>query len=206
MPEYIDLTQTITHGIPVFPGEQSPSIIQDVSPEDTGFVTHRMESNFHSGTHMDAAWHAKADSVSIDLFPISNFVAKAYVIDVNGLKVIHMQPEWEAIFNAHEAILFHTGYSHNWLAESYYLEYPVFDNSVAIALAKAKVRIVGFDSPSPDISPFDFHKIYLREGRFMIENMTNLHLLLNETKITLFAFPLKVKAEASLIRAVACIS
>ncbi len=205
MTTYIDLTHTILHGMPVFPGEKQPSIIKDSLPEDAGYVTHRLESNFHTGTHMDAGWHVKADDVSIDNYPISNFVAKTCVIDVSNKEYIDMHPEWEQLFKKHEAVLFYTGQNQKWLQDDYYSSYPEFDLQIAKSLSEYKVRIVGFDSPSPDKSPFEFHTIYLGEGRFMIENMTNLGKLLNKTKITLLAFPLKIKAEASLIRAVAMV-
>lgn len=205
MGTYIDLTHTTTHNMPVFPGEKAPSIIKDILPADVPYVTHRIESNFHTGTHMDAAWHVKADEKSMNMFPVSNFVAKAFVIDVRGVRKIQMSSEWKTIFDSHEAILFYTGHSQKWLSETYYNDYPEFDNSVAEALIKSGVRIAGFDSPSPDKAPFEFHSIFLCSGHFMIENMTNLDLLLNQTHVTLFAFPLKVEAEASLIRAVASI-
>ena len=200
--EYIDLTQTISHQMPVFPGEKTPSIIRDLLPEDAGYVTHRLESNMHTGSHIDAPFHAKADTLTIDSYPIGKFAGKATVIDVRGLSTIKMREEWKPLFSQHKIVLFCTGYSKSWGKESYYYDYPEFDDEIAEALVLSGVSIAGFDSPSPDKSPFGFHSIFLRENRFLVENLTNLEQLLGKENCTFMAFPLKIEAEASLIRAV----
>lgn len=201
--KYIDLTHTIRHGMPVFPGETEPSVIRDILPEDAGYVTHRLESNMHTGTHIDAPFHAKSDSITIDKFPVELFVGKAVVIDVRGLSNISMQPGWELLFRNHKIVLFFTGYSKTWGTDSYYYDYPEFDEEVAESLVSSGVRIAGFDSPSPDKHPFAFHSVFLKDERFLIENLTNLDKLEGKESITFMAFPLKIEAEASLIRAVA---
>ena len=201
----IDLTHTISHGMSVFPGEAEPSVIRDPLPEDSGCVTHRLESNMHTGTHIDAPFHAKSDTITIDKYPVEFFTGAAAVIDVRGIEHIVMNSEWETLFSENKIILFCTGYSKNWKAESYYYDYPEFDPEIARSLVKNGVRIAGFDSPSPDKSPFEFHSIFLREEKFLIENLANLEKLIGFDKVTFMAFPLKIEAEASLIRAVAMI-
>jgi kynurenine formamidase len=189
----------------VFPGETKPSITRDVLPEDAGYVTHRLESNMHTGTHMDAPFHAKSDSITIDNYPVGTFAGSAAVIDVRGLEFVTMQPEWIPLFEKHEIVLFCTGYSYSWSKDAYYYDYPEFDSAIAIALVENGVRIAGFDSPSPDKSPFEFHSIFLSDKRFLVENLTNLEELIGIEYITFMAFPLKIEAEASLIRAVAMV-
>ena len=203
--KFIDLTHTISHGMHVFPGETQPSIIRDALPADAGYVTHRLESNMHTGTHMDAPFHAKSDSITINTYTVGTFAGLAAVIDVRGLAFVPMQPDWISVFEKHEIVLFCTGYSGAWTKDSYYYDYPEFDSEIAEALVTAGVRIAGFDSPSPDKSPFDFHSIFLKNERFLIENLTNLEALIGIEDVMFMAFPLKIEAEASLIRAVAMI-
>jgi kynurenine formamidase len=203
--KFIDLTQTISHRMPVFPGETAPSIIRDELPEDAGYVTHRLESNMHTGTHMDAPFHAKSGTQTIDKFPLEYFAGAAVVIDVRGLANINMQAAWEPIFEKYKIILFCTGFSSKWGSDTYYYDYPEFDSEVANALVKYGVRIAGFDSPSPDKEPFLFHSIFLIDERFLVENLTNLETLVGNENITFMSFPLKIEAEASIIRAVAII-
>ena len=204
--KFIDLTHTISHGMPVFPGEKEPSIIRDMLPDDVGYVTHRLESNMHTGTHIDAPFHAKSDSLTIDKFPVELFAGSAILIDVCGLSKIIMQSDWEQLFRKYKIVLFYTGYSKYWGTESYYYDYPEFDSEIAEALVSAGVIIAGFDSPSPDKSPFAFHSIFLKNERFLVENLTNLDQLAGKEDITFMSFPLKIEAEASLIRAVAMIA
>ncbi len=201
----IDLTHTISHGMPVFPGETEPSVLRDVLPDDAGYVTYRLESNMHTGTHMDAPFHAKSDSVTMDRYPVDFFSGPAVVIDVRGLQKIGMQHEWEQVFRKYRIVLFYTGYSKLWGSDTYYYNYPEFDSEIAEELVAAGVRIAGFDSPSPDKSPFAFHSIFLKDQRFLVENITNLDKLEGNDEITFMAFPLKIEAEASLIRAVVMI-
>jgi len=201
----IDLTHTISHQMPVFPGENSPSIIRDILPDDAGYVTHRIETNMHTGTHIDAPFHAKSDIITINKYGVEQFAGTAVVIDVRGLSDIEMKPEWEPLFRNYKIVLFNTGYSQNWGSENYYYDYPEFYASVAEALVNCGVRIAGFDSPSPDKAPFAFHTIFLKDERFLIENLTNLDKLAEKNNVMFMAFPLKIEAEASLIRAVAFI-
>lgn len=204
--KYIDLTQTICNGMQVFPGEKSPSVTRDKLPEDVGYVTHRLETNMHTGTHIDAPFHAKSDTISIDKYPVDYFSGKTAVIDVRNQKYIKMSPEWEFLFQSNQIVLFCTGHSNFWSQRSYYYNYPEFDSEIAISLVRNKVRIVGFDSPSPDKDPFEFHSIYLCNERFLVENLTNLESIVGKKDITFIAFPLKIEAEASLIRAVAMVN
>lgn len=191
--------------MPVFPGEAEPSIIRDILPEDAGYVSHRLETNMHTGTHMDAPFHIKSDLLTIDRFPVELFSGSAVVIDVRGISNIAMQPDWEPLFKSYRIVLFYTGHSKSWGTESYYYNYPEFDAGIAESLVECGVSIAGFDSPSPDNSPYDFHSIFLKDERFLVENLTNLDKLAGKENITFMAFPLKIEAEASLIRAVAMI-
>jgi kynurenine formamidase len=199
----IDLSQRIIHQMPVFPGEEKPSIIEDLLPEDAAYMTFRLESNMHSGTHIDAPLHAKSGNKTIDSYPAEFFMGKAKVLDVRGFREVTMCAQYEQVFRQFEIMLFCTGHDRNWGSKEYYYEYPVISDEVAIALKDAGVRIVGVDSPSPDKAPFNFHRIFLNHDRFLVENLTGLEKLIELEEIEFMAFPLKIQAEASLIRAVA---
>jgi kynurenine formamidase len=201
----IDLTHTLSHRMHVFPGEKEPSIIRDVLPDEVGYVTHRVESNMHTGTHMDAPFHVKSGSLTIDKFPVELFSGSAVIIDVQGLSKIEMQPGWELLFKHNKIVLFQTGWSKEWEKGNYYYDYPEFDIEIAELLVQCGVRIAGFDSPSPDKDPFAFHTVFLKVERFLVENLANLNKLSGKENIIFMAFPLKIQAEASLIRAVALI-
>lgn len=56
--------------------------------------------------------------------------------------------------------------------------------------------------PAPDYPPFTFHKALLSNDIFVLENLTNLGSLLDKPNFEVMAFPLKISAEASFVRAV----
>ncbi|NVO18444.1 MAG: cyclase family protein [Bacteroidetes bacterium] len=199
----IDLTQTLFHQMPVFPGEARPSILEDQLPPNAGYVTYRLESNMHTGTHIDAPYHAKADLLTIDSYPAELFCGKAKALDVRNIDVVRIEPGWEDIFREYEVILFNTGHDKHWNTPAYYRDYPVFSDEIAFAMKEYGVRIAGFDSPSPDKSPFDFHSVFLNHGRFLVENLCGLDRLIHLYEFEFMAFPLKIQAEASLLRAIA---
>jgi kynurenine formamidase len=203
MPRYIDLTRTLYNNMPVYPGEKSPSLNIDKTIEADGYNGIRLESNMHTGTHIDAPMHVQKANQTIDSFDAGLFTGIACLIDVSDKKVITYQPEWEKLFSENEIILFRTYHDRFWDSPAYYNEYPDFEASIATKLVECKVRIVGFDSPSPDRMPYDFHLTFLTGERFMIESLTNLQALPADKSFRLFAFPLKVQAEASLLRVVA---
>ena len=63
--------------------------------------------------------------------------------------------------------------------------------------------MLGIDLPSPDKYPFKIHKMLFNHNILIIENMTNLSELLLEESFEVITFPLKIRAEASMVRAVA---
>ena len=65
------------------------------------------------------------------------------------------------------------------------------------------IKMIGFDMPSPDRFPFESHKILLKNEIFILENLCNIEKLLNAKEFKIAAFPLKIEAEGSLVRAVA---
>ena len=61
------------------------------------------------------------------------------------------------------------------------------------------------DLPSPDNYPFEIHKKLFANNILIVENLTNLSELIGVKDFDIIAFPLKIRAEASLVRVVACI-
>ena len=74
---------------------------------------------------------------------------------------------------------------------------------IAELLIKKKVKMVGMDMPSPDRNNYEIHNALFENDIFLLENLTNLNKLLYNEKIKLFAQPLKIESESSLVRAIA---
>ena len=70
-------------------------------------------------------------------------------------------------------------------------------------LVEKKIKMIGIDMPSPDRYPFEIHKLFFENNILIIENLTNLNKLLEVDNFEIIAFPLKIEAEAALVRVVA---
>jgi arylformamidase len=71
-------------------------------------------------------------------------------------------------------LLFHTGYTDKAASISEWMEHPALSEAASRYIVDLKVNAVGFDSPSPDHSPFPAHKILLPEKIAVFENLWNL--------------------------------
>jgi len=85
-----------------------------------------------------------------------------------------------------------------------YEKTPEITKDFATALVKANIRLVGLDMLNPDIEEsFPIHKILLSEEVLIIENLTNLTSLVGIKNFDVFAFPMKLHAEAAPVRVIA---
>lgn len=200
MSKLIDLSHTIGNFTKVFSGDTKPEIKNHT---ESGWVVSDYHGTLHIGTHIDTPFHACFDDKEIAKYPLENFYGKTTVIYVENHEFITWKTDWDIICSEYEIVFFHTGHSKKWNTEKYFESYPIFDESVAKKLIQFNVRVVGFDTPSPDIEPFAFHKLFLKDNRFMIENLSNLDLLKNAENIETYFFPLKLQTEASPLRVVA---
>lgn len=208
----IDLTQTISETMPVYPGTEQPKLTVANTIEKDGFRETLLSFYSHTGTHMDAPFHIYADRTSLDALPAEQFVGKALVIDCCdvgeggeiGMEYIDKTLAYEADF-----LLFHTGWDKNWGQEKYFGAYPVVSMEVCQYLLDSGKKGVGFDVIGIDpVSDGNLtrHKILLSQRDIVIiENLTNLDKV-GSGLFTFVALPLKYKdADGAPIRAVAII-
>jgi kynurenine formamidase len=85
----------------------------------------------------------------------------------------------------------------------YFTVYPDMTEELACFLTDQHVKIIGLDWVSPDHEPYPIHDILFKGSVMILENLTNLGHLLNETRFEVFAFPLKIEADSSIVRVVA---
>ncbi|MBO5149816.1 MAG: cyclase family protein [Anaerotignum sp.] len=208
----IDLTQTISETMPVYPGTEQPKLTVANTIEKDGFRETLLSFYSHTGTHMDAPFHIYADRTSLDALPAEQFVGKALVIDCCdvgeggeiGVEYIDKTLADEADF-----LLFHTGWDKNWGQEKYFGAYPVVSLEVCQYLLDSGKKGVGFDVIGIDpVSDGNLtrHKMLLSQRDIVIiENLTNLDKV-GSGLFNFAALPLKYKdADGAPIRAVAII-
>lgn len=202
MSRLIDLTHFMENDMPVFPGDDKFILKQDKFFTKDKYNNFILKSSMHVGTHLDSPMHMTDSSKTIDQYPLDYFCGKAIIINVLGEDIINYKEEYEKMIESDDIVFIHTGFDKYFKTKEYFLKYPVITTEFADLLIRKKVKLVGFDTPSPDYSPFSIHKVLLSNNIFIIENLCNLNLLLNES-FEVFCFPLKVKADASLLRVVA---
>jgi kynurenine formamidase len=203
MAHYIDLSHPISHEMPVYPGDQPVSLEQIANREEEGHSNFLLSTGMHAGTHLDGPMHLTSSLTMIADLPLDCFTGKGFLVNMVGQKFIDLH---ESIFDKllpDSVVLFHTGYDLFFNQKAYYHSYPVLSDNTARILVKKKVKIVGFDSPSPDYAPYPIHNILLNNQILIIENLTNLSALLPYREFELLAFPLKIKADSSPLRVVA---
>jgi kynurenine formamidase len=199
----IDLSHTIHPHLSVFPGDSPISLNQVKDYHTDGYNNFQLFTGMHVGTHIDGPMHLTNSKTFISELPLESFTGKGIVIDVREQNVIGLTDEILRKIKSGDIVLFYSGYDKFFTEEMYYTEYPVFDEELIHFLVEQKVKMIGIDWASPDHDPYPMHKILLGNNILILENLTNLNLLLFESAFEVFAFPLKINADSSIVRAVA---
>ena len=202
----IDLSHTIHSNLSVFPGDSPISLNQVNDYQSDGYNNFQLSAGMHVGTHIDGPMHLTNSKTFISELPLESFTGKGIVIDVRKQKVIGLNDEIRRKIRAGDIVLFYSGFDKFFDEKEYYTNYPSLDEELVAYLVRQKVKMIGIDWASPDQEPYTMHKILLSNNILILENLTNLNLLLSESSFEIFAFPLKINADSSILRAVARIT
>ena len=207
----IDLSHTISPGMPVYPGDDPPVFTNRAAINEDGFVEKGITLGSHVGTHIDAPAHIIPYAPTLDRMPIDRFMGQGSVIDLTGLEnptidIFFLKP-YEPLFKTSEFILLHTGWGRFWGQEKYYRYYPILSIEAALWIGSFGLKGIGVDTLSVDeleAADLPIHKILL-ERMLIVENLTNLDKL-PKIGFIFSCLPLKLEnADASPVRAVAII-
>jgi kynurenine formamidase len=200
---YIDLSQKIDNGIPVYPGDSEVSLVQERNLLKHDYNAYTFSTGLHAGSHIDCPMHLLEDSRTIAQYPLECFAGSGCLINAYGENSIGYKDIYENIVQKGDIVLVYTGADEYYGSERYYNEHPVITYDFADFLVSREIKMLGVDMPSPDFYPFQIHKHLLSHDIFIIENLTNLQQLSGINYFEVFAEPLKIHAEASLTRAFA---
>lgn len=198
----VDLTHTIKETMPLWPGTPAVRLEPLSTIEENGSQETMLHCSTHSGTHVEAPAHLLAGGVSLDTLNPNQFAGQGIVLDCRNRKTISlaMLQSYAADLNRVEYVLFYTGSGRNWLSSAYYEEYPVLSEDAARYLASLQLKGVGIDAISFDEftdGDLPIHKILMRSGKLLMENLRNLKNLIGKDFL-LVAAPLKIlNAEAA---------
>ena len=200
----IDLTHTITNEMPVYPGEPGVTLNRSAAIGSKGYSNHVLHINMHTGTHIDTPGHAIQNGKKITDYSVGRFVAPGILIDVRGQTSINDLGKCDIPLKD-KIVLFYTGCGKLFGKREYYNRYPTITDELAQKLVNSGVSMIGLDSPSPDYSPFNVHKYLFENDILIIENLTNLDLLVGVKEFDIFALPIKIKTDGALARVIAVV-
>lgn len=201
--KYVDLSYEIENHMPVYPGDTTVTLERVKKYEEDEFNGYTLVSNMHAGTHIDCPMHMLNDERYVSEFDLGRFIGNAVLLDVRGEMSIELKDEYYKNIKEGDIVLLYTGWDSKYGSKEYYENHPVVGEKFAEFLVQKKIKMLGVDMPSPDSNTFSIHNILLGNNICILENLTNLSKLLYVEELQVFAQPLKIKAEASLVRAIA---
>ncbi len=199
----IDLTHTINRTIAVFPGDDPVQLKQIRTLARDGFNNFRLSTGMHVGTHIDGPMHMTSDTRLMADLPLEMFTGKGVLIDVRGETQVKFRESFRTIIQPESIVMFYSGLDLHFGEAEYFTTYPDITEELALFLADQHVKMIGLDWVSPDHEPYPIHDILFKSNVLILENLTNLDQLLHETNFEVFAFPLKIEADSSILRVVA---
>ena len=199
---YIDISRTLDGDTPVYPGDIRVRLEDHKTAARDGYALRTLTTGMHAGTHIDFPAHFVAGGGMASDYPPECFAGRGVLLDVRGRAVVTMKPEYGGMVREGDIVLLYTGHDTVYGTDGYYTDHPVVDDELCGFLIDCKVKMLGMDMPAPDRPPFPVHRRLLDSGIFLLENLTNLGALIGLDGFEVMAFPLRIAAEGSLVRAV----
>ena len=210
----IDLTHTLNNDVKPWPGDSGPKIkrISSLENGDCSNVT-ELTLTTHIGTHMDCQRHMLPTGYFTDDIDVSFFIGSGRAFDFRS-KVKYTDGRAELgpdcldglELDGVDFLFFYLGWDKKWNTPEFFDNFPCINEQLASKLALLPIRGIGFETPGIDpvsSTTLSAHKIYLKQKKTVIENLTNIDKLLDK-KFTYVGLPLKIEqGDGSPIRAVA---
>jgi len=224
----IDLTHSITSSIATWETiggfEMKTTLDYHECASPVRFRVQKFSTPAGVGTHIDAPAHCVEGGKTIAMIPLTDLIAPAVVIDVSQKMaedyVVSVQDllffeQQHGTIPPHCFVLIYTGWSRLWNSPARYRNadergikhFPSLSEEVANILCQRGVAGIGIDTLSPDSegTGHPVHKIMLQEGKFIVENVANGHLL-PPVGATVFILPMKIEeATESPVRMIAIV-
>ncbi len=203
----IDLTLSLADGQRGVAFETARSVEKD------GWNARTLPLYSHCGTHMDSPLHFGVSEQTIDEFPLSDCMGKAWVVRIAGdctrrlLTVSDLGGVAETL-QPGDSLLLQTGWSHFVNEDKYRDALPRISEELAKWCVDKGVKILGVEPPSvADVHNLEevtrIHRILLSGGVIIVEGLTHLELLKGPT-VYFMALPLKVvNGDGAPVRALA---
>lgn len=202
MSGWIDISQPLYGGVPVWPGDTPFSYGLTWTKEMSGSVNvGQVTMSTHTGTHIDAPYHFDEEGKRIGELELEVYAGPAQVVQLDGIERIDPAVLARTDISGVTRLLIRTG---AWKDRSRFPEtIPPVDPALAPWLQERGVRLLGLDLPSVDpLNSKDLpaHHALARHGIYILEGA-----VLDGVKpgrYELVAFPLPFRdADGSPVRA-----
>ncbi|MDH2901028.1 MAG: cyclase family protein [archaeon] len=198
----VDLTHELANGMPIYPGDPSPSFERSATIEKNGVNLTKLTLGSHTGTHTDAPIHFISGGESIDQIPVKSFIGEALVVDLSKTKAIGSGivpsdlQEFDSQIRDDDIVLLYTGSSDKWGDPAVNSNYTYCTKEAADYFVSKKVRAVGIDflsiekfkAPEPIV-----HKTLLKNGIYIIESLSSALKQFSGQRILLISLPIKLE-------------
>lgn len=198
--DVVDLTRSITSGMPTYPGDPEVRIEPHATHESDGYRVSRVELGSHAGTHVDAPTHTEPDGATLGAFSLADLRFRAQVVDCRDAGA-NEPIEADALdgldLAAVGAVVFHTGWGDAWGTDRM-TAHPYLAPETARRCADADVA-VAVDALSPDPTgdgSVPAHRALVGAGLPIVENVCNLDAL-PERAFELCVAPLAVDLDGA---------
>ena len=206
MPQLIDVSHAIEHGLITYRGLPAPVISDFLSREasrsnyasGTEFHIGRIEMVANTGTYLDSPFHRYPDGPDLAQLPLSSLA------NLDGITIRIDDDERKAITASalqdyelkDKAVLIHTGWAKRWGSESYFENHPFLKTDAVELLVAAGAALVGIDSYNIDDTrdlKRPAHSMLLKAKIPIVEHLCHLESL-PESGYRFFAVPVKIKS------------
>jgi arylformamidase len=198
----VDLTHELHNGMPVYPGDPSPSFVSYATLEKDGVNLTKLTLGSHTGTHIDAPRHFIPNGIGIDQIPANKLLGEAYVADLSskpvgsGITAQDLRKTLEKHVMEDDIVVVYTGCSEQWDDESMRRNYTYLTGDAAEYLVSKKVRAVGIDFLSVEkfnASAPVVHKTLLGHGIFIIESLSSATKQFVGKRLLMICMPIKLQ-------------
>ena len=211
--QLIDLSYPLTDNMMVYPGDSRPVFEWIGRVNSEGFNGTKFTMHLHTGTHIDAPYHQLEDGAPIDQLPLSRFIGRAVLFrfrEEPRSQEVPLKAVVAAELPIREGDIFvlDTGIARHAETKGYYAQFPVPSDELCEWLVGKKIGVLASDTSTIDRigEGVNKHRILLRAGIPLVENLCHLELLPEGKAFTMFLLPIHLPGrEGALCRAAAFI-
>jgi arylformamidase len=199
-----DITVALSEDLPLFPGDPPVKIEPEtmLARGDSANVS-RITMSTHSGTHLDPPRHFNDHGNTIDTLPLSLFVGRAQVAEINGIQAIGREELSRLPLEGEERLLLKTDNSLLWDQPGFSGDFAHLTPVGARYLVEKGIKLIGIDYLSIESIHGDgeVHRLLLDNGVVILEGLNLTGIVAGSYE--LICLPLKISGgDGAPVRAV----